>query len=76
MDSIRMVIEQARHFQPWPYTRAGQKVEVTSGPLRGLKGVLIQMRSQRRILVSVTLLQRSVLVDIDVADIRPITEED
>ena len=72
LDSIRMVTEQAPTYQPWPFSQLGQRVQVINGPLRGLHGIMVEMRNERHILVSVTLLQRSVLVDIDVADIRPL----
>ncbi len=72
VDSIRMVTERGQKYQPWPFSKAGQRVQVISGPLRGMHGVMVETRNERHILVSVTLLQRSVLVDIDLADVRPL----
>jgi transcription antitermination factor NusG len=72
LESIRMVTEQAHRYQPWPFSQTGQKVQVVNGPLRGLHGIMVEMRSERHILVSVTSLQRSVLVDMDKADVLPV----
>jgi transcription antitermination factor NusG len=72
LDAIRTVTQQVHKYQPWPFSKLGQRVQVINGPLRGLHGIMVEMRNERHILVSVTLLQRSVLVDIDVADIRPV----
>jgi transcription antitermination factor NusG len=72
LDSLRMVTEKGQQYQPWPFSQVGQAVQVINGPLRGVHGIMVEMRNERHILVSVTLLQRSVLVDIDVADIRPV----
>jgi len=72
VDSIRMVTQQANKYEPWPFSQRGQKVQVTNGPLRGLDGIMVEMRNERHVLVSVNMLQRSVLVDIDVADVRPL----
>jgi transcription antitermination factor NusG len=72
VDSVRTVTEHAVKYEPWPFLQLGQKVQVTDGPLRGLQGIMVQRRNERNILVSVTLLQRSVLVDIDQADVRPV----
>ena len=72
VDSIRMVTERGQKYQPWPFTKVGQRVQVTNGPLRGMHGVMVETRNERHILVSVELLQRSVLVDIDLADVRPV----
>jgi len=72
VDSIRMVAERGQNYQPWPFSKAGQRVEVTNGPLRGMHGVMVEAKNARHVLVSVSLLQRSVLVDIDVADVRAV----
>jgi transcription antitermination factor NusG len=72
IDSIRIVTEQSHKYHPWPYSSVGQPVKVVNGPLRGLHGIMVEMRNERHVLVSVTLLQRSVLVAIDVADIHPV----
>jgi transcription antitermination factor NusG len=72
VDSIRMITQRGQKYKPWPFANPGQKVEVINGPLRGLYGAMVDVRNERHILVSVTLLQRSVVVGIDVADVRPI----
>jgi transcription antitermination factor NusG len=45
--------------------RPGAKVRVRNGPLEGLEGVLVEIKNQHRLIVSVSLLQRSVGVDVD-----------
>ncbi len=56
---------------PYPHARIGSKVQVNDGPLKGLEGILVQDRKTRLIL-SLTLLQRSVAVEIDRAWIAPL----
>ena len=51
--------------QPWEYLDVGQLVRLDDGPLAGLEGILIETRKQYRVLVSVSLLQRSVAVEIE-----------
>lgn len=51
--------------EPWPYLQSGQRVRIERGVLCGIEGVLIEMRKMHRIVVSVTLLQRAVSVEID-----------
>jgi transcription termination/antitermination protein NusG len=51
---------------PHPYLREGHRVRLVDGPLAGLEGVLLQMKSDKGLLViSVDLLQRSVAVEVD-----------
>jgi transcription antitermination factor NusG len=53
--------------QPCPYLEIGDKVRIESGPLRGLEGILMDFKGHHRLVLSVTLLQRSVAVEIDSA---------
>ena len=53
--------------QPWPYLQAGQRVRVEFGPLRGVEGVLLNLKGKHRLILSVTVLQRSVAVEVDSA---------
>lgn len=57
---------------PWPFLREGQRVEVVRGPMRGLTGILLKIRDEFRVIISVTLLMRSVAVEIDREAIRPL----
>jgi transcription antitermination factor NusG len=47
------------------YTHAGDEVELLGGPLRGVTGRVVREAGTARLVVSVSLLQRSVYVEID-----------
>jgi len=51
--------------EPWPYLEVGQKVKVECGPMRGVEGILLNIKGSHRLVLSVTLLQRSVAVEVD-----------
>jgi transcription antitermination factor NusG len=51
--------------EPWPFLQIGQKVRVACGPLCGVEGILLSVRGGRRLVLSVTLLQRSVALEVD-----------
>jgi transcription antitermination factor NusG len=51
--------------QPWPYLEIGEKVKVVFGPLAGLEGILTDHKGFHRLILSVSLLQRSVAVTLD-----------
>lgn len=53
--------------QPWPFLAVGDKVEIESGPLAGIEGILTSFKGSHRLVLSITLLQRSVAVEIDSA---------
>lgn len=67
IDAIRTVVESNVPNKPHPYLQSGSKVRIESGPLRGLEGILMDFKGNRRIVLSITLLQRSVAVEIDSA---------
>jgi transcription antitermination factor NusG len=72
LDTIRRIAESGVPAEPWPFLRVGQRVRVERGPLAGIEGVLLQLRSQARIVVSVSMLQRSVAAEIGRDCISPI----
>lgn len=64
VESIRLLTSSNVALGPWPFLTIGQEVTLTEGPLRGLSGLVIRMDSGLRLIVSVTMLQRSVQVSI------------
>jgi transcription antitermination factor NusG len=57
---------------PCPFLGVGDKVRIESGPLRDLEGILMDFKGHHRLVLSVTLLQRSVAVEIDSALVIPV----
>ena len=67
MLAIRSLIEARLPAQPWPFLQSGQRVRLNCGPLEGLEGIILQLKSSSRLVVSIKLLQRSVAAEIDSA---------
>src|SRR5438270_11525242 len=65
IEAIRRVAGSGLPAEPWPYLKAGQIVRVDHGALKNVEGILLDVKSKQRLLVSVTLLQRSVTVEIE-----------
>jgi transcription antitermination factor NusG len=72
MEGIRELVSSGVKAEPWPFLECGQKVRVESEALRGLEGILVQFKGNHRIVLSVSLLQRSVALEIDRSCVRPI----
>jgi transcription antitermination factor NusG len=72
--AIQSVMRSGVPVTPWPSLVVGQKVELQHGPLRGLVGVLTKISNQHRIYVSVTLLRRSISVEVAPDWVRPVQE--
>jgi transcription antitermination factor NusG len=65
--AIQTLVASGLSNQPWPYIHVGDVLEIHSGPLRGMTGILTEFKGKHKLIVSVTLLQRSVAVEIDSA---------
>jgi|SRR5882724_6851221 len=72
MMALRRMVDSNFKAEPWPYLEVGQQVRIEDGALSGLKGILVSLRGSSRIVVSVTLLQRSVALEIDRLSVVPI----
>jgi len=70
--AVQLICNSGLGPSPWPYLRTGQRVRIEGGPLFGVEGILIGVKNSRRLVVSVTLLQRSVAVEIDQQWARPV----
>lgn len=72
MAAIRNIVSSGFRAEPWPYLELGQRVRIESDSLQGLEGILIQLKGNQRIVVSVSLLRRSVALEIDSCSVRPV----
>jgi transcription antitermination factor NusG len=70
--AVRKMVASRASVEPWPFLRIGQRVRVHRGPLAGVEGILLEVKSSYRLVVSVTLLGRSVASQIDSAFVRPL----
>jgi transcription termination/antitermination protein NusG len=72
MEIMRSGLSQSLRAEPHPFLTVGRRVRITSGPFAGLEGILKRKKSNLRVVVSLELIQRSVAVDVDAADLRPV----
>jgi transcription antitermination factor NusG len=70
IQAIQILVQSGFPSQPWPFLTVGERVQIESGPLRGLEGILVALKGKHRLVVSVTLLQRSVAVEMDFGLVR------
>lgn len=70
IDSIRTLVSSELSYDPCPLIHVGAKVEVVSGPLRGVIGRLVRKGTNARLVLAVDLIGQAVSVQIDAADVR------
>lgn len=69
---IKQLVDCGVLVVPWPYLKLGQRVVIEEGPLKGVEGILQEVKGKYRLVLSVSLLQRSVSAEIDRFAVRPL----
>jgi len=72
VDRVRELLGQGVRVEPHPFLAVGRRVRVKRGPLSGLEGILVRRKSGLRFVLSVELIQRSMAVEMDEADLEPL----
>jgi transcription antitermination factor NusG len=70
--AIQTLVASGMPNQPCSFVEIGDRVAIGSGPLRGLEGILVESRGRHKFVLSVSLLQRSVAVEIDSMSVTPV----
>lgn len=73
VERVRRMTSSGLLVSPWPFLKVGQRVLIERGPLLGLEGLLQTIKGKHRLVVSITLLQRSVSTEIDRSWVRPLS---
>jgi transcription antitermination factor NusG len=72
IERIQAMLAAKVRLSPWPYLKAGDRVRVERGPLRGLEGTLLRDGDAARLVVSVEMLQRSIAAEVDPDAVVPL----
>jgi transcription antitermination factor NusG len=71
IQAIQQVTKSGLSSMPWPFLEVGEVVRIACGPLQGLSGNIVKIKSGLKLVLSVSLLQRSVAVEVDRAWVCP-----
>ena len=72
IEALRNGLARQLRAEPHPYLTVGRRVRILRGPLEGSEGILIRKKGLLRVVLSVDLIMRSVALEIDSADIKPV----
>jgi transcription antitermination factor NusG len=65
IEAVQRIVQSGLAARPWPFQNVGQHVLIETGPLAGTEGIILECKNIYRIVVSINLLQRSVVAEID-----------
>src|SRR5215831_12787013 len=69
IETLRGALAGGVLAQPYRYLNVGSKVEISRGPLQGMRGILLRHQGQFRVVLSVEMIMRSIVVEVDAADV-------
>jgi transcription antitermination factor NusG len=72
VESLRRALADGIQLEPHPFLKAGRRVQITNGPFAGRQGILKRWRGNIRVLLSIDLIQRSMLVEVDASSVIPV----
>lgn len=71
IENLRTLIESELQFDPVPFIKEGDKVQVVHGPLKGVVGRLVRKGPHARLILAVDLISQAVSVTVDASDVKP-----
>jgi transcription antitermination factor NusG len=75
VEALQLLGQSELLREPWAYVPNGTLVQVETGPLTGARGIFSSNEDKRRLVISVTLLQRSVAVLLDKNTVISLVED-
>jgi transcription antitermination factor NusG len=69
VEALRLGIKMGM-VEPHPYLKVGEKVRIKNGPMSGIEGILTRRKNGPRFVLTLDVIMRSVVVEVDVTDIE------
>jgi transcription elongation factor/antiterminator RfaH len=74
IESLRKMLDHPETLKLEHYFKAGELVEVTTGPLKGLRGVIMRRKGEHRLVLTIDGIMQSVSVEVSAADLVRVKE--
>jgi transcription elongation factor/antiterminator RfaH len=74
IEVLRKATMNPHAAKPHKFMKAGDKVTVTSGPLKGAEGFLVREKGKSRVVLQIGTIQRSMSVEVDMDAVAPVTD--
>ncbi len=76
LEVLRQGLTRRLRVEPHPYLAVGRRVRIVRGLLAGLQGIVLRRRANFRVVLSLELIMRSIVVDVNATDIQPVWHSD
>jgi transcription termination/antitermination protein NusG len=72
IDAIRILVQEKLPCCSYPFLKIGQRVRIRGGALEGLEGIFLSRHGERRLIISVDAMQRSLAIQVEGYEVEPI----
>jgi transcription antitermination factor NusG len=72
IDAVRILLKEQVPCCSHPFLKTGQRVRIRGGALEGLEGIVLSRHGERRLIISVDAMQRSLAIQVEGYDVEPI----
>lgn len=72
IESLTAGLARGSKAEPHPYLQRGKRVRVVRGALAGTEGIMVRRKERFRLVLSIDLIMRSMMVEVDEADVQPV----
>jgi transcription antitermination factor NusG len=76
IETLRSALAAGIPAQPYRYLSVGSQVEICCGPLQGMRGTLLRHQGQFRVVLSVEMIMRSIVVEVEASDVVALDRRD
>jgi transcription antitermination factor NusG len=71
IEQVRKLLDSNAPFSPYAFLKIGQRVRVRGGCLDGLEGILVGWQREKRLVISIQTIERSLSMSIEGYDVEP-----
>ena len=72
IETLKKLLVSGIRAEPFPYLTGGRHMRISAGPLAGREGIVVRRKGSLRVVLSIDLVQRSILLDVDANDLEPL----
>jgi transcription antitermination factor NusG len=72
IEDLRTLVIHGVPMDPYPFLKIGHKVRIRGGCMDGIEGILVAKDGERKVVVSIETIQKSLAVSINGYDIEPV----
>src|SRR5258708_1203565 len=70
--AVQRLVASGVPITPWGFIQTNDRVLIHRGPFRGIEGLVVRLKQQQRLVVSISLLQRAASVELDASWVIPV----